>query len=141
MTPMILRTLALSLGIALALPAGGAAANNLPSLRENKRVNDELFAAAVGDQIRRNCPSVHARMFYVLRKARELEAYAMSLGYTKAQIDAYVESDEEKARMRERRDRYLAENGVVRGDAESYCRLGRREIENRTFIGSLLWTR
>ena len=32
----------------------------------------------------------------------------------------------------------MARNGVKKGDPESYCRLGRQEIANRTVTGSLL---
>ncbi|MDH3265019.1 MAG: DUF5333 domain-containing protein [Paracoccaceae bacterium] len=124
--------------LAALLPATTAAAE-LPPLAENERVVGEFLAAAVGDEIRKNCSSIHARIFYVLRKANELEDYAQSLGYTDEDIRAFRKEPENKAFLRQLRDDYLAQNGVAAGDAESYCRLGRQEIENRTLIGSLLW--
>jgi hypothetical protein len=128
-----------SLVLAALLPASVAAATDLPPLTENERIVKEFLAAAVGDEIRQNCPSIHARIFYVLRKANELEDYAKSLGYTDEDIKQFRKAPENKAMMRGLRDDYLAQNGVVAGDAESYCRLGRQEIQNETLIGSLLW--
>ena len=134
MTPSsILKTLAL----AAILPAGAAAAD-LPPLTQNERVVGEFLAAAVGDEIRKNCPTISARLFYVLRKANELERYARSLGYSDEDIRAFRKAPENKALLRQMRDDYLAQNGVSAGDAESYCRLGRQEMQNGTLIGSLL---
>jgi hypothetical protein len=127
-----------SLALAALLPATTAAAE-LPPLTENERVVGEFLAAAVGDEIRKNCPSIHARIFYVLWKANELEDYALSLGYTEEDIRAFRKDPENKAFLRQLRDDYLAQNGVTPGDSESYCRLGRQEMENKTLIGSLLW--
>ncbi|WP_208351258.1 DUF5333 domain-containing protein [Pseudaestuariivita rosea] len=108
------------------------------SLRDNTRVNNELLAAAVGDEIRKNCSSIAARFWYVLNRARQLEQYAMAQGFTKQEIEDYVESDVERDRMKALRDRYLAQNGVTKGDEASYCRLGEKEIADNTLIGSLL---
>lgn len=129
-----------SLALAALMPATIAAAD-LPPLGQNERVVREFFAVAVGDEIRQNCPTISARIFYVLGKARELERYAKSLGYTDAEIRAMRKDPENKARLEAMRDAYLAENGVVPGDAESYCRLGRQEIANNTLIGSLIRSR
>jgi hypothetical protein len=118
--------------------AAQAQASGLPPLAENERVVNEFLAAAVGDQIRKNCGSISARFFYVMQRASELEDYALSLGYTEEDIEAMREDPEAKARLRAMRDEYLAQNGVVAGDEESYCRLGRREMEEGTLIGSLL---
>lgn len=137
MTSQFLRPLAL----AIAMPFGAAAATDLPPLAENARVVNEFFAVAVGDEIRQNCPTISARIFYVLGKARELEQYAKSLGYTDEDIRAMRKDPANKARLEAMRDRYLAENGVVAGDAESYCRLGRQEIANGTLIGTLIRSR
>ncbi len=121
------------------LLAGVGQAEALPPLVENERVAREFLAVAVGDEIRNNCSSVSPRIFTVLMKAKALQSYALSLGYTADDINAMRKNPENKERLRSQRDAYLAENGVVAGDEESYCRLGRREIETETLIGSLLW--
>lgn len=132
------KTLALVLALA---PATAGAAQSLPPLLENERVRTEFLAAAVGDEIRKNCGTISARLVVVFNKVRDLERYAEGLGYTPQQIEDFRKSPENKARLRALRDEYLAANGVVAGDAESYCALGRREIENGTLIGSLLRAR
>ncbi len=130
-----------SLVLAALLPASVAAATDLPPLADNERVSREFLAVAVGDEIRQECPSISARLIYVLRKANDLENYAISLGYTKDDIREMRKNSENKAALRARRDAYLTENGVVVGDADSYCRLGRKEIAEESLIGSLIWAR
>jgi len=104
-------------------------------------INDRLFAAAVGDQIRRNCDRISARMLRVLADANRLKNHAVALGYTEAEINAYVKNDAEKAKMKQRRDAYLADNGALGQGAEAYCALGRAEIARGSLIGSLLKAR
>ncbi len=122
---------------ALSVAAPSAAAVLQP-LEDNPRVQGEFLAAAVGDEIRKNCPTISARLFRVFKKANELESYALSLGYTKADIKTMRESPAAKARLKSMRDAYLAEHGVTKGDPESYCRLGREEIEKNSLTGWLL---
>jgi hypothetical protein len=117
--------------------AGGHAAA-LEPLKNNKRVQGEFLSAAVGDEIRKNCPDLSARMFRVWRKAMELEQYALGLGYSRDDITALRKDETAKAQLKQMRDAYLARNGVTPGDAESYCRLGREEIEKNTLTGWLL---
>ena len=128
-------TLALSAAVAL---AGAVAEAAPPPLSQNDYINDRLFAAAVGDEIRKNCGSISARMVYVLVQLQRLKSYARSQGYTDAQMEAYVEDKAEQDKMRARRDAYLASHGVTKGDEASYCALGRKEIAAGTITGSLL---
>ncbi|MEM6741175.1 MAG: DUF5333 domain-containing protein [Pseudomonadota bacterium] len=128
-------------GLTLFALAVSSAAEAKPHLRDNIPINNQLFAAAVGDQIRRNCPSISARVGLVWRKARALERYALEQGYTDDEIEDYLESKPDIRAMEARRDAYLAENGVRRGDAESYCALGQAEISANSPIGELLRSR
>lgn len=113
-------------------------AQALPPLEDNTRVQTEFLAAAVGDAIRKNCDDISARIWRALSKARQLERYALGLGYTDDQITAMRKDPAAKARLRNMRDTYLTQNGVTVGDAESYCRLGREEIAKNTLTGWLL---
>jgi len=132
--PLTVATLCLTL---FALAFTGAA-DARPALRDNTPINDQLFIAAVGDQIRKNCPSIAARMGVVYSKGRALYNHALAQGYTRAEISDYLESREDNRRMRERADAYLAERGVRPGDAASYCRAGEAEIAANSPIGELL---
>ena len=125
-------------GLAVACLAVAAQAKALPPLSEKERVRAEFLAAAVGDEIRKNCPTISARFFRVYRRAGQLEDYARSLGYTDAQIDAMREDRAAKQQLKAMRDAYLQNAGVSKGDPESYCRLGRAEIAKNSLTGYLL---
>ncbi|RDC71915.1 hypothetical protein DLJ49_12525 [Rhodovulum sp. 12E13] len=133
--------IATALGIVLFALALGGAAGALPPLAQNKPINDQLFAAAVGDRIRKECPEISARLWVVMRKAQALERYALDQGYTQAQIDAYTASDPDKKRLEARALAYLAERSARPGDAEAHCRVGRAEIAAKSPIGELLRSR
>lgn len=113
-------------------------AQALPDLAKDSYVNERLIGAVVGDQIRRKCTGISPRIWAVFREKRKLEIYATKLGYSKKQMTAFIGKKSEKSRVNAVAAAYLIENGVVEGDAESYCKLGRREIAAETFTGSLL---
>lgn len=135
MTRKPIRSIAAAL-VAATLMAPAASA--LPPLSENERVRAEFLAAAVGDAIRKNCTTISARMFRVFSRLEDLKAYARGLGYTDADMTRLQRDRAAKAELHRHRDAYLAANGVVAGDADSYCRLGRAEIQKNTLTGWLL---
>lgn len=122
--------------IASATLASPAAA--LDPLSSDKYINDRLIAARIADRIRRECPTINGRLVYAYSQARALQRYALDKGYSREEIDAFLDSKADKARIYAVAEDYLARNGVVKDDPESYCRLGRAEIERRTVTGSLL---
>lgn len=126
------------IALALTLTATAGAAQALPPLGDDPRVRNEFLSAAVGDEIRKNCPTISARFFRVIGRAKELEDYALSKGYSEDDIAAMRKDPENKAELKRLRDAYLAQNGVVPGDADSYCRLGLAEIEKNSLTGWLL---
>ena len=132
-----MRVTALVLAASLAGASGAQAAPDRP-LADNPRVQSEFLAAAVGDAIRKNCPTISARLWRVWKRANDLEDYALSLGYTDDDIDAMRDDPAAKARLEAMRDAYLDKHGVTKGDADSYCRLGYEEIEKNTLTGWLL---
>lgn len=120
----------------LAITAGAAVAKQ--PIRDVARIDNAVFDVAVADQIRKKCPDIAPRVVKSLTMYRELRKYARSLGYTDAEIDAYGDSDFEKNRMRAKGEAYMRANGVVASDPQSYCALGRKEIQKASRIGSLL---
>ncbi len=124
--------------LALTASALAAPAQTRPPLRENPAINEPLFAGFVGDAIRKNCDAISGRVMLALARLNDLRDEALQQGYSREEIRAYVTSEDERERMEARRDAYLAANGVRRGDAESYCALGRREIAANSPIGELL---
>lgn len=133
MKPLRSAMLALAGVAALAVPAGA-----LEPLSSEKYINDRLIAARIADRIRRECPSIDGRLVYAYQQARALQRYALDKGYTKAQVEAFLDSKSDKQRIYAVAEDYMARNGVVKGNAESFCQLGRQEIANRTVTGSLL---
>ncbi|TJZ90085.1 hypothetical protein FA743_16510 [Paracoccus gahaiensis] len=126
--------------IAAALMAATPAAA-LEPLSSEAYVNDRLVQARVADLVRRGCPSIDARLVRAFTEARALKRYARDKGYSEAQIDDFLDSREERARIYAQADRYMVERGVVNGEPQTFCRLGRDEIAQQTVAGSLLSAR
>lgn len=120
----------------LALSAGVVSAK--PALRDVSKVDDAVFDVAVADKIRKECPSIAPRLVEAYTLYRATRKYARSLGYSDDEIKAYGDSKAEKARMRAKGEAYLRAQGVVAGDPQSYCAVGRKEIQKSSRIGSLL---
>lgn len=132
----MLRTLtAATLTLVLALPVAALAK---PSLRDVPEIEDPLFAVAVAKEVADHCDSIAPRYFKGLGELRRLKSRANALGYSDAEIREYIESDDEKARMRAKGERLLAQNGVSYGEPETFCAYGRAEIEKNSAIGVLL---
>lgn len=107
-------------------------------LRNVAEIDDALLDLGIADKIRKNCPDISARMLRAISYVRKVEARAKALGYSDAEIEAYTDSDKEKARMRARGAKYFKAKGVDTSDPQSYCALGRAEIQKKSRIGSLL---
>ncbi|SPH21730.1 hypothetical protein ASD8599_02481 [Ascidiaceihabitans donghaensis] len=116
--------------------AGAAVAK--PNLRDVDAIDDALLAVGLADEIRKTCSEISPRYLKALRFVNGLRDKARDMGYSDAEIDAYRKSPTEKARLRKEGKAYLAANGVVPDQPETYCALGRAEIEKSSLIGSLL---
>ena len=130
-----MRNLILGLGI-VAVTAGAAWAK--PPLRDVRVVDDAVFDVAVADKIRKQCPEISARVVKALSLYRSVRKTARNMGYSDDEIEAYGDSKTEKERMRAKGEAYLRAQGVVAGNAQSYCAVGRKEIQKASRIGSLL---
>jgi hypothetical protein len=128
-----LLTLAFITGIVL--PAQGAVAQ---SLRDDPHITGQLVAAQVGDILRGTCPQVSARMLVVFGELVALENYVRGKGHDEATVRAFLDSAEEKARIRALADDYLAKAGAKVGDVASYCAVARAEVAAGTVAGSLI---
>lgn len=110
-------------------------------LRDEPVIENGLFSISVADKIRRECGSISGRLLKAQREMRALVDRAIALGYSEDQIRAYVNDTVEKTRMRARRNGYLSDKGVVETRPETYCIVGRAEIEKSSKIGALLRAR
>lgn len=131
-----MKTIGTVLIAAMLLAAVPAAA--LEPLSQEKHVNDSLIAARIADRIRRECPTINARILYAYGEARKLKRYAQDKGYSAQQIDAFLDSKEDKKRIYAVAEEYLTSKGAKKGDPQSFCAIGRQAIADHNLIGSLL---
>lgn len=119
----------------LALPAVGSAK---PGLANETEINDKLLVFALANEIRKACDDISPRMLRALNYRNDLYSEARSKGYSATEIDTYIESKSERAKLKARGNSYLAQFGASLGDKASLCAVGRQEIKNRSRIGYLL---
>ena len=131
-----MKRMMITAAVGLALLAAPVAAK--PPLRDVPAIDDALLDLGIADRIRKNCPDISARMLTAIGYLYGLKDKARDLGYSDAEIEAYVDSDAEKARMKARGAAFVKARGVDTSDPQSYCALGRAEIQKSSRIGSLL---
>ena len=123
--------------LAVLLPVGALAEDKVP-LPEEAHINGQLIAGAAGDILRKECPTITARMLVVYGKLFDLKSYAESKGYTEAEVKAFLQDADQKARVKAAAMAYLAAAGAKAGDRASYCSVGKSEIAKGTLLGSLI---
>jgi hypothetical protein len=129
------KILVLTLGLTIgALPAR---ANEVP-LRDVEYVSEGIIATGIAYEIGRVCPSLTARVLAGIFFLYELQSYAYDLGYSKAEVDGYINDKDEKIRLEAVARSRLAEMGAVAEQPETYCTVGRQEIAAQSQIGKLL---
>ncbi|WP_432447879.1 DUF5333 domain-containing protein [Aliiroseovarius marinus] len=138
---MSIRTVLLATGFAVTASTGVAAAADFNVLRKDARMHAELLGASVAYLLDENCSELGLRKLRLLNKAYSLRKHAMSLGFSSKEVMAYVDSTSEQNRFRAIAEPLLAGKGVVKGQEDTYCTVGRAEIEKGTFAGSLLYER
>mgnify|MGYP003134188608 CR=1 FL=1 len=131
-----MKRMMITAAVGMALLAAPVAAK--PPLRDVPAIDDALLDLGIADRIRKNCPDISARMLTAIGYLYGLKDKARDLGYSDAEIEAYVDSDAEKARMKARGAAFFKARGVDTSDPQSYCALGRAEIQKSSRIGSLL---
>ena len=125
-----------TLSLVLILGATSVAAK--PPLREVAEVDDGLLYIGIANEIRKFCHSIDGRVVKAVNEMYRLRARANSLGYTDTEIRAYVNSESEQDRVRARGEAYLAAQGVRYDAPNSFCALGRKEIDRNSAIGVYL---
>lgn len=114
-----------------------AAEQDKPPLRDVKELDDGVYIVGLANEIRKACPDISGRLWKGVAELRRLYDRAQELGYTRPEIEAHVESDVEKDRLRARAESEMKARGFVQNEA-GYCALGRAEIAARTDVGALL---
>jgi hypothetical protein len=122
---------------ALLLP-GAAAAQARPPLGEVEVVTEGLIDIALAYEIDRVCEELDGRRMQGIAQLWSLYGEARSLGYSRAEVEAFVDNDAEKDRLEGIARARLREMGAMEGRPETYCEVGRDEIAKNSRIGGLL---
>ena len=118
----------------IALLAAPAAAD----IADEPDITARLLIAGEVDILRRQCPEVEARRVQGTAYLMGIANLAMSKGYSRAEIEAYVENEAEEARLRKIVRQRLRAKGARRGDVAAHCAVARAEMAAGTQVGRLL---
>ena len=107
-------------------------------LRDVAHVRDGIIWVGMAYEISDKCDDLRARLFRGLGYLNSLKRHAERLGYSDAEIEAYIDDRVEKARLEDIVRANLAALGVVEGVQETYCTVGQAQIDAKTRVGWLL---
>lgn len=124
--------------LALALTVPAAASASLPPLRDVPQIDDRMLWIAIAIEISDRCDTIAPRTARGLNYLWRLRSEARRLGYSDAEIKAYVDSDAEKDRMRGRGEAYVRARGLNPDNDADLCKLGQAEIAKGSQIGAFL---
>jgi len=122
--------------LATVLSAGHSSAQT--ALKDVAKVRDGIIFVGMAYEISEQCDSINARLFRGLGYLQSLRRHARDLGYSEAEVDAYIDDDAEKDRLESIARAQLAQLGVVPGQEASYCAVGRGQMDANTRVGWLL---
>ena len=125
---------ALMLAIALSVPAAPAFAD----LRDEADIRERILVVGEAEALVKGCGPVKERRAVGLQYLWATARMALAKGYSRAEIEAYVEDDAEKERLRAIARERVAAKGAVKGDEASHCRLARAEMASGSAVGQLL---
>lgn len=120
------------------LAAPAAQAGSDVNINNEPHILNSLLSASIGAMIADKCPSISRRKGYAFRKAIELQNYARRQGYSKQQIQSFLDDPVQQRRFKKSAEAYLVGKGVNLKDAASFCAAGRAEISSGTLAGRLI---
>lgn len=103
-----------------------------------ERVTEGLIVAGMAIELGDKCGGVRVRMIRGLNFLQGLKSHLQSLGYSNAEIDAYIDNRAEKDRLEAIARQRLTALGVNEADAASYCAVAQGQIAAGTAVGRLL---
>ncbi|MFU8897297.1 DUF5333 domain-containing protein [Roseinatronobacter thiooxidans] len=109
------------------------------TLRNTPEIYNGLFTAALIKHVVDTCPAVSppgrlSRVTYFL----SLYNRARNLGFSREQIEAFVEDKQEQARLEGIVKAHLQREGVTPDDESSVCAFARAQIAERSALGRQL---
>lgn len=103
-----------------------------------ERVTEGLIATGMAYELSEKCGDVDARLLRGLNFLFGLKAHLRQLGYSNAEVDAFVDDRAEKDRLEAIARERLTALGVRTDDAATYCIVARAQIAQGTQVGRLL---
>jgi len=125
----------LLIAAALITAAGTAQAQGL---KDEAEIRNGLLIVGMAYEISRKCDDLDARTLRGIQTLFNLKSRARGLGYSSAEVDAYIDDKAEKDRLEGIARAQLAQLGVVADDPATYCAVGRDQIAKGTGVGALL---
>ena len=135
---MTMKFSACALAIGLGLSAFGGAAAAKPALKDVTYVREGIITAGMAYELSEKCGNVSARLIRGVNYLYSLRNFAKSLGYTSAEIDAYVDDKAEENRLAAIARARLADKGTVAGQEATYCAVALAEMSAGSAVGNLL---
>ncbi|MBQ2260455.1 MAG: DUF5333 domain-containing protein [Loktanella sp.] len=108
------------------------------SLKNEPAVRDGIIHVGMAYEIAEQCGDIRARTLRGIGYLQSLRTTARDLGYSDAEIDAYIDDRDEKRRLEAMAREQLAVLGAVEGQSDTYCAIGNAQIAANTRIGWLL---
>lgn len=124
--------IAIALAVLTALPAAARTPSDVPEVVER------LLVVGMADELREECGEVSARMIRAVTYLRGTARVALDAGFSRDEVEAYVDDDAEKDRLKAIASDRLRELGVRPGDEASYCAVARAQMDEGTAVGYLL---
>ena len=137
--PVALVACVLSMSVAGAQARTQAEVN--AALRSDQEIYNGLYVMGIAHGIRDICPTIEARMLRANSLALNLYSRARSLGFTYAEVRAFLRDEGNKAEMRAIVIAYYNQRGADIEQPQTICALGEAEIAAGTSAGSLLRAR
>jgi len=107
-------------------------------LKDDATIEDGLKTVAIGKMLYKGCDRITPRRIKAFSFARSLQSRARALGYSDTEIDAYLDSDTDKTRVKSKARAYLASKGVDFAKPSTLCSVGAVEIQTETAVGQFL---
>jgi len=132
-----MRRIGLKLSVVMCLSTGLPAAAQ-QSISDIGEVREGLIAVGIAYEISEVCSAIDARVLRGVTYLNQLRGIARDRGFSRDEVEAYIDDRAERDRLEGVVRRRLAAMGAVPGDAASHCAVGRQEIAQGTVIGHFL---
>ncbi|EYD77800.1 hypothetical protein Rumeso_00527 [Rubellimicrobium mesophilum DSM 19309] len=101
-------------------------------------ITEGLIDTAIAYELDRKCDELEGRRLQGIAFLWSLAAQAQRLGYSREEIEAFIDDKDEKHRLEGIARERLRGMGAVEGEWDTYCAVGREEIAKGSQIGKLL---